>query len=520
MEIKMRLVKNLTIVNKIIISFIIITSISFIASFLGIKKIIELNTLARHVHTQHLTPIEDYAKANSNALQIMLKTTYYVFSNEEKTKKELLLQMNELEQNMFELINKPNSAEQQEEVKKIVSDLPLYWKEFKKSQMKLIASVDKINSLDAAKFIIDNEVNPSFQKYNNAFSVLLSIKENDSNQQLDIENRLTTQAINLIIVMIVLSLMTSIIIVFFILRQITRQIGGEPELAVSIANQVATGNLTINIPLIKGDQTSIIFSIQTMAYALNKIMGDIYITSNALASTTAQVSTSSQNLSQNTSEQAASIEETSSSLEEITATIAQNSENAKVTEGIASKSSHKAVEGGAAVKETVLAMQHIAKKIKIIDDIAYQTNLLALNAAIEAARAGEQGKGFAVVAAEVRKLAERSQIAAQEIIELATNSVNQAVNAGERLGEIVPLIRKTADLVEEISAASQEQFNGIEQINGAISQISQATQSNATAAEELNSTAETLSIHATRLQEMIGYFQTEKNLKPTPPPTQ
>jgi methyl-accepting chemotaxis protein len=166
----------------------------------------------------------------------------------------------------------------------------------------------------------------------------------------------------------------------------------------------------------------------------------------------------------------------------------------------------KAADGGVAVTETVAAMKQIAKKIGIIDDIAYQTNLLALNAAIEAARAGEHGKGFAVVAAEVRKLAERSQVAAQEIGQLAGNSVGMAERAGKLLDEIVPATRKTADLVQEITAASQEQTVGVDQVNTAMSQLSQITQQNASASEELAATAEEMSGQAVNLQELMAFF--------------
>jgi methyl-accepting chemotaxis protein len=191
----------------------------------------------------------------------------------------------------------------------------------------------------------------------------------------------------------------------------------------------------------------------------------------------------------------------------MTSSIAQNTENAKVTEGMASKAAQDAAEGGESVNATVAAMKQIAKKIGIIDDIAAQTNLLALNAAIEAARAGEHGKGFAVVAAEVRKLAERSQIAAQEIGEVATSSVELAEKAGELLGQMVPNIRKTADLVQEISAASSEQSSGVGQINSAVGQLNQTTQQNASSSEELAATSEEMSSQAEQLQQTMSFFK-------------
>ncbi|CAL93024.1 methyl-accepting chemotaxis protein [Azoarcus olearius] len=239
---------------------------------------------------------------------------------------------------------------------------------------------------------------------------------------------------------------------------------------------------------------------------LGEIIEQVRGAADALSNAAAQVSATAQSLSQASSEQAASVEEVSSTIEEAAASINQNSENAKVTDGMATKSATEAAEGGEAVRNTVEAMKNIAGKIGIIDDIAYQTNLLALNAAIEAARAGEHGKGFAVVAAEVRKLAERSQVAAQEIGQLAGNSVTLAERAGALLGEMVPSIRKTSDLVQEIASASQEQSAGVVQINHAMGQLNKATQQNASASEELAATAEELGGQAGQLQQLMGFF--------------
>jgi methyl-accepting chemotaxis protein len=240
---------------------------------------------------------------------------------------------------------------------------------------------------------------------------------------------------------------------------------------------------------------------------LSTVVAEVNGGAEALASASEQVSATAQSLSQASSEQAASVEETSASIEQMTASISQNTENAKVTDGMATKAATEASEGGEAVKATVVAMKQIAQKIRIIDDIAYQTNLLALNAAIEAARAGEHGKGFAVVAAEVRKLAERSQVAAQEIGTVASSSVELAEQAGRLLDAIVPNIRKTSDLVQEITAASEEQSSGVSQINGAVNQLSQTTQQNASSSEELAATAEEMSGQAEQLQQTMSFFR-------------
>lgn len=293
---------------------------------------------------------------------------------------------------------------------------------------------------------------------------------------------------------------------WFITNGLLKQLGGEPDYAADLVNKIAAGDLTVRVVVKPQDHSSMLYAISGMANKLAGIIGEVRGAAEALSSASEEVSATAQSISQATSEQAASVEETSASIEEMSASINQNTENSKVTDGMATKASGEAMQGGDAVKQTVAAMKSIAGKIGIIDDIAYQTNLLALNAAIEAARAGEHGKGFAVVAAEVRKLAERSQVAAQEIGELASGSVDKAEIAGKLLDEMVPSIKKTSDLVQEISAASEEQSSGVGQISSAMNQLNQITQQNASASEELAATAEEMSGQAEQLQDLMGFF--------------
>lgn len=298
-----------------------------------------------------------------------------------------------------------------------------------------------------------------------------------------------------------------IAVMIFIFRDMFKTLGGEPAYTADVVSQVAEGHLNIDIQLKRGDTSSLLASVANMSKQLADIISDVRSSADALSSASEEVNATAQSLAKGASIQAASVEETSASMEEMSASISQNSENAKVTDGMAQKAARDAAIGGEAVMGTVEAMQKIAERIKVIDDIAYQTNLLALNAAIEAGRAGEHGRGFAVVASEVRKLAERSQVAAQEIGTLALDTVKRAEQAGTMLKDMVPSIRKTADLVQEIAAASSEQNAGVSQINGAISQVSQTLQQNAAASEELSSTSEEMSTQAIRLQESMTYFK-------------
>jgi len=283
---------------------------------------------------------------------------------------------------------------------------------------------------------------------------------------------------------------------------------------VAALTRLADGDLTFEIE--PKDKDDIVRgSLKRVGHDLMVLIEQIRMAGENVTSGSQALSSNSQQMSQGASEQAAAAEEASSSIEEMTANIRQNAGNARETEKIAIKAAEDASEGGRAVQDTVAAMRLIAEKINIVEEIARQTNLLALNAAIEAARAGEQGRGFAVVAAEVRKLAERSQVAAGEISELSVNSVAVAEMAGTMLEVIVPNIQRTAELVQEIAAASKEQDTGAEQISQAIQRLDQVIQQNAAAAEEMASTSEELSGQAGQLQQMMANFKLDRTASRT-----
>ena len=286
---------------------------------------------------------------------------------------------------------------------------------------------------------------------------------------------------------------------------------------ITAATGIASGDLRVRVTP-RSDRDALGKALSNMIDKLTEIMTEVRAGASSLTVASTQISSSAQSLSQGTSQQASSVEETTSSLQQMSASITQNAENSGQMESMAVKGTADVDESAQAVRQSVEAMTSIAAKISIIEEIAYQTNLLALNAAIEAARAGEHGRGFAVVATEVRKLAERSQTAAKDIGGLASSSVDVAQRSGRLLTELVPTIRRTADLVREVAAASNEQSAGVSQINKAMTLVDQVTQRNASASEELASTAEEMAAQAEALQQTISFFRTSGAAAPVAAP--
>jgi methyl-accepting chemotaxis protein len=322
----------------------------------------------------------------------------------------------------------------------------------------------------------------------------------------DIYGSLWTFLFRLIVAGIV-CLALSVIFVVLLAQSLSKPIG----LAAKVAEDIAGGNLSSDVAVdfrSRRDELGVLASsLQNMIERLRHIIDEVNSAARQVSSGSQQLSSTSQQMSQGATEQAASVEEISSSMEQMTSNIKQNADNAMQTEKIAQKSAVTAEEGGRAVADTVNAMKEISSKIGIIEEIARSTNMLALNASIEAARAGEYGKGFAVVASEVGKLAERSQKEAGEISKLSVESMTVAERAGTTISAMIPDIKRTAELVQEISAASNEQNTGAEQINSAIMQLDQVVQQNASASEESASMSEELASQAEQMQATMEFFK-------------
>jgi len=358
--------------------------------------------------------------------------------------------------------------------------------------------------------VIGNESNHAHAKTMELFRDIIDLNVQIAGQEVQDGDAISLRSNTMMISGILIGILIAAVLGVYITRLVTLGISK----GVRIAQTIAQGDLTITVDKELMSQKDEIGDLsrafQLMVDKLKDVIGSVISGSENIASASQQMSGTAQQMSQGSTEQASSAEEVSSSMEQMAANIQQNTDNSKQTESIARKAENGIVESNKASGEAVTAMRDIAEKIGIIEEISRQTNILALNAAVEAARAGEHGKGFAVVAAEVRKLAERSQVAAAEINKLSRFGVDVSDEAGKKLSAIVPDIQKTAQLIQEIAAASIEQNSGADQVNSAIQQLNQVTQQNAAASEEMATSSEELASQADQLLEMVSYFKIDK----------
>ncbi len=507
----MQFFKDLKVGNKLLLAFSIMILLMIFISVSGYNSINKIYTGLQEITGVRLPIIAKLIEADRDLQQLLVAEKSMIFTDAGSDTFKNLLET--YEENL-------GQAETR-------------WNAFKAiartdEEKALIPGYEKARGewLEVSKRIVDGRVSDTRQGRREALDLSLGLAEEkfeamrdylDKLEEisLDLANKHTEESevthkntIYTLLTVSIIGIVFGIFLAFSISKAVTKPLAK----GVDVANRLAQGNLNIDIEVTSKDETGqLLQAMKNMVKSLSKVVMDVKNVASYVASGSQQMSSTSEQLSQGASEQASSVEEASSSMEQMAANIRQNADNASQTEKIAQKSANDAQEGGEAVEKTVNAMKEIAEKITIIEDIARSTDLLALNAAIEAARAGEHGKGFAVVASEVRKLAERSQVAAGEISKLSSSSVEVAEMAGEMLSKIVPDIRKTAELVQEISAASNEQNAGAEQVNKAMQQLDQVTQQTASASEEMASTAEELASQAENLQTTISFFKVNAN---------
>jgi methyl-accepting chemotaxis protein len=500
------LIMRVTIKLKLGLAFGGIIVLSLITAWLGISNMSSLNATLDSVLQGPVQRVQLTDKLTSDTLRLVRAEKNLSMSEDKEQIAKFIAEIAKLRQDFTSRVEKAVATASAENKSK--------WDAFAGAMQRYQAVEEKIVDLarhDQHAEERDLSINQGPPLVTDALKQLAEISEVNDTHMLKAEKDAAQQyeeARLVLLVVVAAALLIATGTGVWIALSISRGLGR----AGGLAQAVAGGDLTRTIDTASNDEIGdLIGHINAMVERLRSVVGEAMAASDNVSSGSQELSASAQQLSQGATEQASSTEEASASMEQMAANIKQNADNASQTEKIARQSSTDAQTSGEAVGRAVEAMRTIAERITIVQEIARQTDLLALNAAVEAARAGEHGKGFAVVASEVRKLAERSQTAAAEIGTLSTQTVKAAQDAGEMLIKLVPDIKKTAELVTEISAACREQDIGGNQVNQAIQQLDKVTQQNASASEQMSATSEELAAQAEQLQSAIAYFRTDEH---------
>jgi PAS domain S-box-containing protein len=493
-----------TIKARLILIMALMSALVITLGMLGLDGMNKTNQGLLSVYADRTVPMGQLAEINAKLLDNRLAMVNSLVFQEEGQKNIERVRQNIID--ITKLWDAYMTIPMTEEEKKLADKFAQDRKRFVAEGLNPTLEFLLAGNTPAVEKNVREAIRPLFVPVKEDINALMQLQLDAAKQEYDAGQTRYEDTRLISIVLLAAGLLLSTLTGFMLVRGISRSL-----FAIQLfADSLARGDLAARIDLEQNDEIGILAqSMAGMRDQLSGVVKQVRINSDALGSASEEISATAQSISQSATEQASGVEQTTASIEELNASVKQNADNAKLTNSMAMSAAEEAANGGMAVKRTVEAMKEIADRIGLIENIAYKTNLLSLNAAIEAARAGEHGKGFTVVAAEVRKLAENSRLTAQEINSLAKNSVKIAEDAGILLAKMVPNIQKTADLVEEITASSEEQAQGIGQISDAVNQLDKAAQQNASGSEQLAATAEELSGQAMQLQQVMSFFKVD-----------
>jgi methyl-accepting chemotaxis protein len=531
---------------KLLVGFIFVAALSLVVGIVGIRNLAMMSGMADRLYQKDLMGLSYTKEANIDLISVAQAEKNFILSSsaDERTryKEQWITSLGLLKDNLAKaepLFYTDAGKAKLAEIRKAYDDwLPLT------TRVLDLGAQDDLKKAGSAAELSMGDARQKNNVLGDAMNDLTKLKEKSAELGAAETQKNSESATMIMIIVAAVAMLLGVGIGVFLSTSVKRQVGGEPseisgvagriaegridvdeskrntatgiykallDMAVKLkdlvgmAQQISKGNLDIDESQLAA-ATGVYKVFPEMAMTLRDIVGNIRTAATQVSTGSQQISRTAQQMSQGAAEQASSAEEVSSSVEEMLASIKQNTDNAIATESIAHKASKDGEEGAKAVNDSVVAMKQIVSKVSVIDEIARQTNLLALNGAIEAARVGEAGKGFAVVASEVRKLAERSQEASGEITDLSRTTMETANGAGDLIQKIVPDIKKTAELVQEIASASREQNSGADQIGKAITQLDSVIQQNASASEEMASMAEELAGQSEQLSQVISFF--------------
>jgi methyl-accepting chemotaxis protein len=511
--------------TKLQLAFLSISVLGTIVASIGINNMGKISEKADTMYSKELMGVANIREANVNLIYLGRARGNLILSTTQEERNTNLENMKKYQEEIDEHLGLSRSLYSSEKAKELFSEYDRISADYTNELNHVVSLVQKeeLRQMNPELHAATQKARSIANRMDEILEGLARIKEQSAKDSALESADLYQSSKVLMISLVLLSLLTGGGIGFLVSRNINKQLGGEPDYAVDIVNKIASGDLTEKININESDTSSLLFSMKQMQKSLSDIVSQVRFGTDTIATASNQIASGNLDLSSRTEEQASSLEETASSMEELTSTVKQNADNAKQAKGLSDLAAKKAYRGGEEMTNIIKTMSDIEASskqmeniISTIEGIAFQTNILALNAAVEAARAGEQGRGFAVVATEVRNLAQRSASAAKEIKDLINNSVekisvgtNQAQVAGETITEVVGSVQKVADIVSEITAASQEQSIGIEQVNQAIMQMDDVTQQNAALVEEAAAASQSMQDQAVNLSELVSVFKTE-----------